>query len=104
MSHESKGMRVSAHTLGCKLNYAETSSLAAEFVRRGYQQVPFGAETDVFLLNTCSVTENAEKECRQLVRRVKRQSPNASIIVTGCYAQLRPEEIAKIDGVDLVLG
>jgi len=104
MSLETTGLRVSAHTLGCKLNYAETSSLAAEFVQRGYRQVPFGSETDVFLLNTCSVTENAEKECRQLIRRVKRQSPDASIVVTGCYAQLRPEEIAKIEGVDLVLG
>jgi threonylcarbamoyladenosine tRNA methylthiotransferase MtaB len=96
--------RVSVHTLGCKLNYAESGSLAASFTEGGYLSVPFGEETDVFLLNTCSVTENAEKECRQIIRRMARRSPNAYIIVTGCYAQLRPEEIASIEGVDLVLG
>jgi threonylcarbamoyladenosine tRNA methylthiotransferase MtaB len=96
--------RVSVHTLGCKLNYAETSSLAASFAKVGFQPVPFGADTDVFLLNTCSVTANAEKECRQIIRRTLRHTPDAYIIVTGCYAQLRPEEIASIDGVDLVLG
>ncbi len=96
--------RVSVHTLGCKLNYAETSSLASSLNGRGFQSVPFGEATDVFVLNTCSVTANAEKECRQIIRRTIRQTPNAYIIVTGCYAQLRPEEIASIDGVDLVLG
>ncbi|HEY3875858.1 MAG TPA: tRNA (N(6)-L-threonylcarbamoyladenosine(37)-C(2))-methylthiotransferase MtaB [Candidatus Kapabacteria bacterium] len=96
--------RVSLHTLGCKLNYAETSTLASQFAERGFATVPFDAECDVFLLNTCSVTENAEKECRQIVRRIARRSPNAFIAVTGCYAQLRPEEIASIEGVDLVLG
>lgn len=100
--------RLSVHTLGCKLNYSETSTLAAGLLAaqdgRGFTPVPFGAETDVFLLNTCSVTENAEKECRQIVRRTLRQSPNAFIAVTGCYAQLRPEAIASIEGVDLVLG
>ncbi len=96
--------RVSVHTLGCKLNYAETTTLAASFTDRGFRSVAFGEETDVFLLNTCSVTENAEKECRQILRKTIRQSPNAYIIVTGCYAQLRPEAIASIDGVDLVLG
>ncbi len=70
----------------------------------GFTTVPFGDETDVFVLNTCSVTENAEKECRQIIRRVARRSPDAYMIVTGCYAQLRPEEIASIEGVDLVLG
>ncbi len=96
--------RVSVHTLGCKLNYAETSSIASALAGRGFQSVPFGEATDVFVLNTCSVTANAEKECRQIIRRTVRQTPNAYIIVTGCYAQLRPEEIASIDGVDLVLG
>ena len=95
---------VSVHTLGCKLNYAESSSIARQFADRGFLLVPFGDETDVLLLNTCSVTENAEKECRQLIRRVLRRSPGAFVIVTGCYAQLRPEEIAGIDGVDWVLG
>jgi threonylcarbamoyladenosine tRNA methylthiotransferase MtaB len=97
-------LRFAVHTLGCKLNYAETSSLAAAFEGLGYQPVPFGEEADVFVLNTCSVTENAEKECRQILRRTIRQAPDAYIIVTGCYAQLRPEEIASIDGVNLVLG
>ena len=96
--------RVSVHTLGCKLNYAETSSIASQFVQKGFSLVPFGEDTDVLLLNTCSVTANAEKECRQLIRRTLRRSPEAFIIVTGCYAQLRPEEIASIDGVNLVLG
>ncbi len=103
-SNPTTAPRVSVHTLGCKLNYAESGSLAASFAKRGFLAVPFGEETDVFLLNTCSVTENAEKECRQIIRRVVCQSPNAYIIVTGCYAQLRPEEIASIEGVDLVLG
>jgi threonylcarbamoyladenosine tRNA methylthiotransferase MtaB len=96
--------RVSVHTLGCKLNYAETSSLAGALAAAGFHTVPFGEATDVFLLNTCSVTANAEKECRQIIRRTLRCTPDAYIIVTGCYAQLRPEEIASIDGVDLVLG
>ncbi len=99
-----EGSRISVHTLGCKLNYAETSTVARSFVERGLTLVPFDRETDVFVLNTCSVTENAEKECRQIVRRVLRQSPNAFVIATGCYAQLRPEELASIEGVDLVLG
>src|SRR5581483_9581457 len=96
--------RISVHTLGCKLNYAESSWIADSFMARGFSAVPFGDETDVFVLNTCSVTENAEKECRQLIRRQLRTSPDAFVIVTGCYAQLRPEEIASIDGVQLVLG
>jgi threonylcarbamoyladenosine tRNA methylthiotransferase MtaB len=96
--------RISVHTLGCKLNYAETSSIAAEFVQNGFSLVDLGQESDIFVLNTCSVTENAERECRQIIRRTLRKSPNTYIIVTGCYAQLRPEEIASIDGVDLVLG
>jgi threonylcarbamoyladenosine tRNA methylthiotransferase MtaB len=104
MQTTTTGLRVAAHTLGCKLNYAETSAIAAQFAERGYSVVPFGQNADVLLLNTCSVTENAEKECRQLVRRALRKSPETFVIVTGCYAQLRPEEIASIEGVDLVLG
>ena len=96
--------RVSVHTLGCKLNYAETSTLARQFAEAGSDLVPFGEASDIFVLNTCSVTENAEKECRQIVRRILRNSPNTFIVATGCYAQLRPEEIASIEGVDLVLG
>lgn len=96
-------MRIAAHTLGCKLNSAETSTILEQFRVRGWQ-LSSTADSDVFLLNTCSVTANAERECRQVVRRVLRENPHAFIAVTGCYAQLRPEEIASIDGVDVVLG
>lgn len=95
---------VSLHTLGCKLNSAETSTIGKQFRERGYTLVDFREPTDVFVLNTCSVTERADRECRQLIRRVRRRSPNAYVIVTGCYAQLRPDDIRSIEGVDLVLG
>ena len=95
---------VALHTLGCKLNFAETSSLGGQFIDRGYDLVEPGGHADVVLLNTCSVTGVAERECRQLIRRALRKSPGAYIIVTGCYAQLAPEEVASINGVDLVLG
>jgi threonylcarbamoyladenosine tRNA methylthiotransferase MtaB len=96
--------RVALHTLGCKLNFAETSSLGGQFIERGYELVEFGEPADVVLLNTCSVTERADRECRQLIRRALRKSPEAFVVVTGCYAQLAPEQVASIDGVDLVLG
>lgn len=96
--------RVALHTLGCKLNFAETSSLGGQFIDRGYELVGLGEPADVVLLNTCSVTEAAERECRQLVRRALRKSPGAYVIVAGCYAQLAPEQVASINGVDLVLG
>jgi threonylcarbamoyladenosine tRNA methylthiotransferase MtaB len=96
--------KVALHTLGCKLNYAETSTIGRQFVERGFEVVDFDQPADVYLLNTCSVTERADRECRQIIRRALRISPDAFIIVSGCYAQLRPEEIAGIDGVDLVLG
>ncbi|MBI3586917.1 MAG: tRNA (N(6)-L-threonylcarbamoyladenosine(37)-C(2))-methylthiotransferase MtaB [Ignavibacteriales bacterium] len=96
--------RVALHTLGCKLNFAETSTIGRQFVQRGYQIVDIDAPADVCVINTCSVTERADRECRQIVRRALRHSPNAYVIVTGCYAQLQPEEIASIAGVDLVLG
>jgi threonylcarbamoyladenosine tRNA methylthiotransferase MtaB len=95
---------VALHTLGCKLNYSETSTIAKDFSSRGFILKNFGEPSDVFVLNTCSVTENADKECRQLVRSIIRKNPDTYIIVTGCYAQLQPDEIAKIEGVDLVLG
>ncbi|MDQ3020214.1 MAG: radical SAM protein [Bacteroidota bacterium] len=95
---------VSLHTLGCKLNYSETSTLAKDFSSKGFKLKNFGEPSDIFVLNTCSVTENADKECRQLVRSVIRNNASTYVIVTGCYAQLQPEEIAKIEGVDLVLG
>jgi threonylcarbamoyladenosine tRNA methylthiotransferase MtaB len=97
-------MTISLHTLGCKLNYAETSSIADQFRRAGYEVVDFGAPSDVTVVNSCTVTENADRECRQIVRRALRANPDSFVIVTGCYAQLQPEEIASIDGVDLVLG
>jgi len=96
--------KVALHTLGCKLNFSETATIGKQFTTRGFSVVDFFDDADVYVLNTCSVTENAEKECRQLIRRVLRKNPKAFVIVTGCYAQLRPEEIAKIEGVDAVLG
>ncbi|MCU7495202.1 MAG: tRNA (N(6)-L-threonylcarbamoyladenosine(37)-C(2))-methylthiotransferase MtaB [Ignavibacteria bacterium] len=96
--------RVAFYTLGCKLNFSETSTIGTQFVKHGFQVVDFKDEADVYVINTCSVTDNADKECRQVVRRALRNNPNAFIAVTGCYAQLRPEEIAGIDGVDVVLG
>ena len=96
--------RVALHTLGCKLNFAETSTLGGQFLDRGYDVVSFSEAADVYVLNTCSVTERADRECRQLIRRALRRSPGAVVVVTGCYAQLAPEEIASIDGVDYVLG
>ncbi len=92
------------HTLGCKLNFAETSTLARSLEEAGYARVKVEERPDVFVLNTCSVTENADKECRQWVRRFQRINPEAFIAVVGCYAQLKPEEIASIPGVGLVLG
>jgi len=96
--------RVAITTLGCKLNYAESSALREQFLQEGYVVVPFGDDADVVVVNTCTVTERADAECRSLVRRSLRNSPNARIAITGCYAQLQPERIASIDGVSLVVG
>jgi threonylcarbamoyladenosine tRNA methylthiotransferase MtaB len=95
---------VAFHTLGCKLNFSETSSLSRMMEKEGFLKREFEEEADIYVINTCSVTENADKECRQIVRRIQRRSPASTIVVTGCYAQLKAEEIAKIPGVDLVLG
>ena len=95
--------RVSFHTLGCKLNFSETSTLAREFERGGFVRVSPTAEADICVINSCSVTAHADKKCRNLLRRLHRRNPQAIIAVTGCYAQLKPEEIAAIDGVDIVL-
>ncbi len=97
-------MKATFYTLGCKLNYAETASLERQFKDRGFDIVPFSEQADICVVNTCSVTERADREARQIVRRALRTSPNAFIAVVGCYAQLAPEEIASIDGVDMVLG
>jgi len=96
--------RASFHTLGCKLNYTETVTLGRQFRERGWSVVDAGERADVFVLNTCTVTERADRECRQIIRRVLRNAPETYVVVTGCYAQLNPAEIAGIGGVDLVLG
>ena len=95
--------RVSFHTLGCKLNFSESSTLAREFERGGYKRVEPSEPTDVAVINSCSVTEHADKKCRNIIRKIHRRNPNAIIAVSGGYAQLRPEAIAAIEGVDIVL-
>ncbi len=95
---------VAFHTLGCKLNFSETSTLSRMLGNDGFEKKDFTDKADVYVINTCSVTENADKECRQLVRRIQRKSPESLVVITGCYAQLKPKEIAAIPGVDLVLG
>lgn len=96
--------KVAFHTLGCKLNFSETSTIARLFQENGYQKVDFSQPSDVYVINTCSVTANADKECKQIVKSALNVSPDAYIVIVGCYAQLKPEEIANIEGVDLVLG
>lgn len=95
---------VAFYTLGCKLNFSETSSLGKLFEKQGYLEVPFQHGADIYVINTCSVTDFADRKCRQIVRRALRLRPEAFVVVVGCYAQLKPEEIANIPGVDLVLG
>lgn len=95
---------IALHTLGCKLNFSETSTLGRMLEKEGFIKKEFEEVADVYVINTCSVTENADKECRQLVRRVQKQNQDAVVVITGCYAQLKPQEIAAIPGVDLVLG
>jgi threonylcarbamoyladenosine tRNA methylthiotransferase MtaB len=101
---EAKNKTVAFHTLGCKLNYSETSSLSRLLENEGFEKREFDEPADVYVINTCSVTENADKECRYLVRKIQRRSPASMVVITGCYAQLKPAEIAAIPGVDLVLG
>ena len=96
--------RVNFHTLGCKLNFSESSTLAREFEEGGFVRVAPDAEADICIVNSCSVTEHADKKCRNLIRKLHRRNPGAIIAVTGCYAQLKPQEIAAIEGVDIVLG
>jgi threonylcarbamoyladenosine tRNA methylthiotransferase MtaB len=95
---------VAFHTLGCKLNYSETSAISRMLEKEGFEKKEFEDFADVYVINTCSVTENADKECRYLVRKIQRKFPESLVVITGCYAQLKPKEIAEIPGVDLVLG
>lgn len=99
-----KQRSVAFHTLGCKLNFSETSTLSRQLEAEGFLKKEFDDLADVYVINTCSVTDNADKECRQLVRRIQRKSPESLVVITGCYAQLKPKEISQIPGVDLVLG
>jgi len=99
-----KRRSVAFHTLGCKLNFSETSAISRMLETDGFEKKEFDDAADVYVINTCSVTDNADKECRQLVRRIQRKSPESLVVITGCYAQLKPKEIASIPGVDLVLG
>ena len=99
-----QGRKVGFYTLGCKLNFAETSTIGRQLIAEGYEKVDFEEHADVYVINTCSVTENADKDCKRIVRSALKKNPEALIAIIGCYAQLKPEEISKIEGVDLVLG
>lgn len=96
--------KVAFYTLGCKLNFSETSSIGRQFQQAGYQAVPFNERADVYVINTCSVTDHADRKCRKVVKEALKYSPEAYITIVGCYAQLKPREIAEIPGVDMVLG
>ncbi len=96
--------RVAFYTLGCKLNYSETSSISRMFQDKGFEKVEFSDRPDIFVINTCSVTENADKKCRKIVKEAKKISPESFVLILGCYAQLKPKEISEIPGVDAVLG
>ena len=96
--------RVAFHTLGCKLNFSETATISRDFISHGFEKVDYRDKADIYILNTCSVTENADKEARKLIRQAKRRNPESSVAVIGCYAQLKPNDIAAITGVDMVLG
>jgi len=95
---------VSIHTLGCKLNYSESSFIAKQFTEKGIELKHYGEKSDIFVLNTCTVTAEADRECRQIIRSILRKNPDTYVVITGCYAQLKSEEIADIRGVDLILG
>jgi threonylcarbamoyladenosine tRNA methylthiotransferase MtaB len=99
-----KQRSIAFHTLGCKLNFSETSTLSRQLEKEGFLKKEFEDVADVYVINTCSVTDNADKECRQLVRRIQRKAPESLVVITGCYAQLKPKEISEIPGVNLVLG
>ena len=96
--------RVAFYTLGCKLNFSETSTISKDFSNVGFKKVSYKETADIYVLNTCSVTENADKEARKLIRQAKKRNPSSIIAVMGCYAQLKPKELSQIEGVDIVLG
>ena len=96
--------KVAFHTMGCKLNFSETSTIKRDFISRGFKTVSFNEYANIYVLNSCSVTENADREARKIIRQAKRLNPNSSIIVTGCYAQLKPKELAAIKEVDMIFG
>jgi len=96
--------KVAFYTLGCKLNFSETSTISRQFEEKGYLKVDFQENPDIFIINTCSVTENADKKCKKIVKEAKKISPNSFVTIIGCYAQLKPQEISEIEGVDAVLG
>src|SRR5690606_22446169 len=98
------GKKVAFYTLGCKLNFSETSSIGRLFKDAGYQVTAFNSEADIYVINTCSVTDHADRKCRKVVKEALKHSPNAYITIVGCYAQLKPQEISGIPGVDMVLG
>ena len=91
------------YTLGCKLNFSETSTISRQLKEIGFAKNEFNEGADLFVINTCSVTENANKECRRIIRKAKKTSPNSFVVVTGCFAQLKPKSISEIEGVDMVL-
>ena len=96
--------KVAFYTLGCKLNFSETSTIARGFEEKGYTKVPFSDSPDIFIINTCSVTENADKKCKKIVKEAQKINPEGYVAIIGCYAQLKPKEISEIKGVDAVLG
>jgi len=96
--------KIAFHTLGCKLNFSETATLSRLFVNEGFEKIPFNQEADVYVINTCSVTGTADKKCKSAIKKAIKQNPKATVIVTGCFAQLKPKEIVNIPGVSLVLG
>lgn len=99
-----KDKKAAFYTLGCKLNFSETSTISRQLLELGFIKTDFDNRADIYVINTCSVTENANRECRRIIRKAKRRSPDAFIVATGCFAQLKPKEIASIEGVDMVLG
>jgi len=99
-----EGKKAAFYTLGCKLNFSETSSIAGTFSEVGFERVEFDEKADVYVINTCSVTNQGDKSSRNIIRQAARKNPNAMVIVVGCYSQLKPQEVGQIEGVDLVLG